>query len=47
MEMALEIVMKVSSDVDENHPRWIKYFQLENELGELKESIAEQEKIYL
>ena len=34
--MALQIAMKVSSNVDEQHPRWIKYFQLENELSDLK-----------
>ena len=36
MEMALQIAMKVSRNVDEQHPRWIKYFQLENELSDLK-----------
>ena len=46
MKMALQIAMKVSSDVDENHPRWIKCFQLENEVSESKESIAEQEKLF-
>ena len=43
MEMALQIAMKVSRNVDEKHPRWIKYFQLEDELNDLKKSIAEQE----
>ena len=43
MEMALQVAMKVSADFDENHPRWKKYFQLEEQLNELNEIIKEQE----
>ena len=43
MEMALQVAMKVSADFDENHPRWKKYFQLEEQLNELNEIIQEQE----